>query len=273
MPLEKTEAVILKLFNWSESSRMVVLFSRDYGKITLVDKGGRRFTSKRGRLVPFARLEITFYPSKKATSGYVSEAELIELFPFEKEGTLGRLAYASAACELLYHLLSDEQPQQPLYSLFISFLQLTEAVEKNSLPPLFIAFFLRLLSQLGYHPSLAHCVGCGQAARIPDSESKAVHFCPERGGIVCSACQTPGDYYIPLSGENAKLLVTLQSASLNEAVSLPIGYNEVTHLLDALTKFMSCQTGISAHLKSLGFLEKLKNSHPANGKRTEEYGP
>jgi DNA repair protein RecO (recombination protein O) len=260
MPLKKTEAVILKLFNWSESSRTVSLFSRDFGKITLVDKGGRRLISKRGRLVPFARLEITFYTSEKSAKGYVSETELIELFAFEKEGTLGRLAYASAACELLYHLLSDEQPQQPLYSFFISFLELTETVEKRSLPVLFIAFFLRLLSQLGYHPSLARCVGCGQEVRLPKGETGEIHFCPERGGIVCPSCQRPGEYYIPFSKENARLSVALQSASLNEAAGLPIGYNDVTRLLEMLTDFVNCQTGISAPLKSLGFLEKLKNS-------------
>lgn len=266
MSIEKTEAVLLKAFNWSESSRSVVLFSRDYGKITLTDKGGRRFTSKRGRLVPFARLGIIFYKSERSGGGYVSEIELIESFSFEKEGALGRLAYASAACELLYQLLSDEQPHQPLYACFVSFLQLTEAAEKISLSPLFIAYFLRALSHLGYHPSLAHCVGCGQEPRYEESTRDDVPFCPERGGIVCKACQTPGDYYIPLSKENARLLVVLQSASLNEAARLPIGYNDVTLLLDALTSFTKYQTGMNAPLKSLGFLEKLKNSTRTNGK-------
>jgi len=271
MPLEKTEAVILKMYNWSESSRTVELFTRDYGKIALVDKGGRRFTSKRGRLVPFARLEITFYRSEKATTGgYVSETELVELFALEKEGTMGRLAYASAACELLHRLVSDEQPQPPLYSFFVEFLKQVENVDKRSLSPLFLAFFLRLLSMLGYHPSLASCVGCGRVVDAPVTGTEEVLFCPERGGTVCSACQTPGDYYIPISYESSRYLVALQKASLSEAAGVPIGYREATRLVEALLKFVGFQTGTVSDLKSLEFLEKLKNSYQENGKGNKQ---
>ena len=265
MPLEKTEAVILKSFNWSESSRTVELFSRDFGKITLLDKGGRRFKSKRGRLVPFARLEITFYKSEKSSTGYVSETELIELFGFEKEGTMGRLAYASAACELLHHLLPDEQPQPSLYGFFVTFLKLTETAEKGSLPRLFLAFFLRLLSQLGYHPSLADCVGCGRPIKTAQAKAGEVLFCPERGGVVCAACQTVGDYYIPFSRESSMHLAALQNASLSEAAGMPIGYREVSCFVEALIKFVSYQTGAVSRLKSLEFLEKLNNGYRASG--------
>jgi len=260
MSLEKTEAIILRTANWSESSRTVTLFSRDFGKMTLVDKGGRRFTARRGRLMPFARLEITFYASEKSARGYVSEVELVQLFAFEKEGTLGRLAYASAACELLNLLLSDREPQPSLYRLFVTFLQLTESSPKQSLPLLFIGFLLHLLSHLGYQPSLSHCVGCGRALPDADQPATTQDFSPERGGFVCGSCQTPGEYYLALSGRNAQLLRQLQSASLNEAVGRSIGYKDASLVLEALVQLVNYQTGITVPLKSLGFLEKLKNS-------------
>ncbi len=267
MALEKSEAVILKSSNWSESSRIVELFSREFGKIALVDKGGRRFKSKRGRLMPFARLEITFYKSEKTPTGYVSEAQLVELYGFEKEGTIGRLAYASAACELLHHLLSNEQPQPSLYRLFITFLKLTETVEKECLPPLFLAFFLHLLSELGYRPSLANCAGCGKPLKTSGVEAEEVLFCPERGGVVCVTCKITGDYYIALSRESSVYLAALQDTPLGEAVGAPIAYGEVSRLLEALVQFVGYQTGVVSRLKSLEFLEKLKNGHLSNGKR------
>jgi DNA repair protein RecO (recombination protein O) len=259
MPLEKTEAVILRTANWSESSRTVVAFSRDFGKMTLVDKGGRRFSTKRGRLVPFARLEITFYASGKSGQGYVSDTEVMKLYAFEKDGTLGRLAYASAACELLNHLLSDQEPQEQLYRLFIAFLELTETAEKKALSALFICFFLHLLTNLGYHLSLTRCVGCEKPTATDGGKIEEFQFSPDRGGIVCNACQTPGEYYLLLSKENARRLVALQDASLTDAASIPIGYTDAAYLLDMLTKFTVSHTGMSGQLKSLGFLEKLKN--------------
>jgi len=262
MSLEKTEAVVLKAFNWAESSRTVVFFSRRFGRIALVDKGGRSIKAKRGRIVTFATLELTFYDSHKETRGYIRDVDPVETCSFEKNGTVGRLAYGSAACELLNLLLPEEEPQPDLYDYFVSFLKYTEAADKRSLPGLFLAFFLRTLSHLGYHPSLTHCAGCGRqaastAARPPDGH---VHFYPDKGGILCSSCQTATDYYIRLSTACFERLVALQSASLNEAAGMPIAYADTELLLDALTKFVSSQTGLSGELKSLAFLKKLKET-------------
>jgi len=210
--------------------------------------------------MPFTRLEVTFYNSEKETRGYVSDSEPIEWFMFEKEGTLGRLAYGSAACELLYLLLPEEEPQGALYVYFVSFLQHINADDRRSLPGLFLAFFLRVLSQLGYHPSLAYCVGCGKDIDEPGQRSDPVLFSPERGGRVCQACQRVGEYYIGLSPDGFDLLSRLQTASLDEASALPVRYQDAALLVEALTKFLSYHSEVKSDLKSLEFLEKLRTS-------------
>jgi DNA repair protein RecO len=259
MALETSEAIILKAFNWSESSRTVHFFTRRFGKLALVDKAGRSLKSKRGRLMPFARTELTFYRSEKTTSGYISSADLVELFSFEKEGNLGRLAYGSAGCELLYLLLPEDEPQTGLYDYLTRFLRHLDQDDKKHLPALFLTFFLRLLSQLGYHPSLNFCVGCSKP--IDEfSQQETFAFSPARGGIVSPACQKPGEYYIDLPVADLKILAALQVSSLEEASCLPLGYQHAAQLVDALTRFLSYQAGTKPELKSLEFLEKLKNS-------------
>lgn len=259
MSLEKSEAILLKAFNWSESSRTVVFFSREFGKIALVDKGGRTLKSRRGRVMPFARLELTFYHSEKETRGYIREIELVEAYAFEENGNLGRLAYASAAAELMNLLLPEEEPQPGLYAYFANFLNLLQNCDKTCLPSLFVAFYLRVLSQLGYHPSLSYCVGCGKEL-TKFTENKDRMFAVERGGIVCPACQKPGDYYIGFSDDSLARLVALQTSSLSEAATIAIGFKEASRFMEALTKFLASQTGFKAELKSLAFIEKLKNS-------------
>jgi DNA repair protein RecO (recombination protein O) len=260
MPLEKSEAFILKLFNWSESSRTVVFFSRDFGKLPLVDKGGRRFKSKRGRLLQFARMELTFYSSEKTTSGYISDSEILELYSFEKEGTLGRLAYGSAACELVYLLLPEQQPQPTSYEYCLTYFRIVARADKQYLPAIFLTFYIRLMSQLGYRPSLAYCVGCSKELEKIVAEESQPLFSPERGGMTCRACQRAGEQYIPLSADGARLLAALQRASLDEAASLPVGYQDAALLTEALTKFLKYHSGLVSDLKSLAFLEKLKKA-------------
>lgn len=276
MPLENTDAVVLRTFNWSESSRTVLFFTRKFGKIALVDRGGRSIKSKRGRVVSFALMELTFYTSEKESNGYIREVDTMQAFSFEKDGAVGRLAYGSAACETLNMLLPDEEPQAALFAYFVDFLNATEHADKRSLPALFLAFFLRVLSHLGYHPSLTHCPACGQAsqagvlaaarpsqASVDQADSpptEFVQFYPERGGVLCKSCQTAADHYIRLSQAGFAHLVALQTASLNEAAAMPIAYADTELLLEAMTKFMSFQTGLSAKIKSLEFLKKLKDT-------------
>lgn len=263
MPLEKSEAVILKMFNWSESSRTVLFFTRDYGKLPLVDKGGRSIKSKRGRLQQFARLEMTFYSSQKETSGYVSDCELLEIFPLDADGELGRLAYASAACELLYLLLPEKEEQAGLYAYFLSYLRKLGRADKRFLPAVFVAFFLRTISQLGYHPSISYCVGCNKEVSLFGDATADFMFSPERGGLVCPSCQKPGEYYIPLSAGGRRVLTTLQQASLDEAATVPIGFQEATFLVELLANFLKYHSGLVSDLKSVEFLEKLKKSQPS----------
>lgn len=270
MAIEKSEAIVLKTYNWAESSRTVVFFTYTFGRLSLINKGGRSIKSKRGRIIPFTRMEITFYHSEKESRGYISEIEIVESFSFEKDGTLGRLAYGSAACELLLRLLPEEHPQPQLFNYFISFLKIIEKTEKKYLVAVFIAFYLRLLSQLGYHPSLAYCASCGKDLHENSHKTeqsrktcKRQKICQwqfgiNKGGIVCKTCQKLEDDYISFSEKSYKLLWGLQTASLIEAAAMPISLKDAGGLLDVLTRFVSNQTGLNMELKSLAFIEKLK---------------
>lgn len=260
MALEKSEAVLLKMFNWSESSRTAVFLTQRFGKMPLVDKGGRSAKSKRGRLMSFAHLEISFYKSEKQTTGYLSDCDILEEFSVEKEGSLGRLAYGSAAAELLNLLLPEGEAQPALFAYFLRFLRQVSDAGKQFLPAIFVAFYLRTMSQLGYHPSLGFCTGCRKEAEKIEPGDGQMMFSPERGGLVCPSCQKPGEYYIGLSAEQLRLLSVLQRASLDEAATVPIGFQEASLLVDTLTKFLKYHSGLISDIKSLKFLDKLKSS-------------
>lgn len=45
MSQEKTHALVIRLVDWSESSRVVTLFTRDFGKIGVIAKGAKRLRS------------------------------------------------------------------------------------------------------------------------------------------------------------------------------------------------------------------------------------
>ena len=52
----------------------------------------------------------------------------------------------------------------------------------------------------------------------------------------------------------------LQRASLEEGATVPIAFGEASLLIEALTKFLKYHSGLNSDIKSLEFLDKLKNS-------------
>lgn len=260
MSLQKTEALILKMFNWSESSRTVHFLTPDSGRLSLIDKGGRSMKSKRGRMIQFARLEVTFYSSRKESTGYISDVEILEAFTFEEDGSLGRLAYGSAACELLHQLLPESEAHPEVYSYLVTYLNKLSRVEKRFLPALFLTFFLRGMSLLGYHPQVAFCVGCENSQEEVTSSDRKLMFSPERGGLVCTACQKPAERYIGVSVDGLRLLSVLQRASLDEAAMVPVTFSEATLLVEMLADFLRYHSGLVSQLKALQFLNKLRSS-------------
>jgi len=268
MPQVKSEGIILKSVNWKENSRIVTFFTDNAGRQSIIDRGGRSMKSKRGRLQTFSRLEIEYFKSEKSGAGYLTEVELLESFLLEKEGALGRLTFASAAVEILFDLLAEDEPHPEIYDITIQFLRLTDTGSKGGLAPLFLAYFLKILSYLGYRPNFAGCVSCGK-----DKESSAIElnngedekkgkfyfFSPEKGGLVCSSCQTMGEYYIKLQSERLEMIYRLQTSSLAEAGRMRLGFDEAEEIIGILTDFMRYQTG-AKQLNSIKFLEKLRKA-------------
>lgn len=267
MPQLKSEGIVLKSVNWKEHSKIVTVFTDNAGRQSIVDRGGRSLKSRRGRLITFSRLELTWFKSERSGTGYISEVEPLENWQFEKEGTLGRLTFASAALELLHDLLPDDEPQEGLYHLTVQYLRQLDRIVRTAVIPIFLAYFLKLLSFLGYRPNFAGCISCARESSeiIFTNSNGATYyvFSPERGGLVCSACQIAGEYYIKLHPERLNKIYSLQTASLAESARTKLRLEEAEEILELLTGFTKYQTG-TRELNSLKFLDKLKKTSLRN---------
>src|SRR6187549_1204547 len=89
MSAEKAEGLILRVTDFSETSRIVVLMTREFGKISALAKGGRRLKGPfESALDLLTTCQIVFL--RKSTSGLdlLTEAKLVERFhPEERELT------------------------------------------------------------------------------------------------------------------------------------------------------------------------------------------
>jgi DNA repair protein RecO (recombination protein O) len=145
----KTDAVVLSKLNYGDSSSIVSLFTKDYGKLSVMLKGGRNPKSKLSLIVdPINYLEVIFYNTPSRDLQILSSADIKAHFHKIKED-LDKLKYAHSVIELVKNLSVEHEANKKLFSGIIRILELIEEGKENSAVS-FGRFFLFFLKELGY---------------------------------------------------------------------------------------------------------------------------
>lgn len=148
------EACLLHRYDWSESSLIVELFTREQGRLAAVAKGAKRPHSQlRPVLLPFQRLHIALARSASEATEVqtLRSAEWAGGRPMLSGGSLFRGFYLN---ELLLKLLARHDPFPALFDAYLETLPaLAEADDAQSQAAL-RAFELRLLRETGVLPEL-----------------------------------------------------------------------------------------------------------------------
>jgi DNA repair protein RecO (recombination protein O) len=180
--LVTTEGVVLKRYALGDTSRIVVVYSRDLGLLKLVAKGARKTPNRFGfALEPLSRSRLVLYHKPDHDLHLVSQAEVITAIG-SRIHDLTRLTHAQAAIELVDRLVWGEEPHREWYTLLVETLEATAVAPLASLSAVTLAFELQTASLLGYRPRLDACAECGQ----PPSSRRL--FSPARGGLLCDRC-------------------------------------------------------------------------------------
>jgi len=111
----KTEAIVLKRRNFGEADRILTIFTKYNGKITVKAPGVRRITSRRSSHIELLNLSIfTLYKSSKTFFPIVTEAQVLEDFFLIKDN-LEKIGYAYYICELINGLCPDNQENRSVF--------------------------------------------------------------------------------------------------------------------------------------------------------------
>lgn len=164
-------AFVLHSYPYKETSLIVDVFSRDYGRIALIAKGAKRPHSKlRGVLQTFQPLSVGW--SGKGDVRTLIQAEWIGgLLPLEKSALLCGF-YLN---ELLVKLLARDDAHPVLFDHYIA--TLNELAHDEPAPIVLRKFERALLKETGVGGNFTKCAATGQ----PIEESKIYVVDPERG--------------------------------------------------------------------------------------------
>jgi len=207
MAAEKTDGIVLRVIAFSETSCIVTMMTRDFGKITLMAKGARRPKSPfEAALDVLAICRIVFLHKTSGAMSLLTEAKLERRFR-SSATNLKRLYSAYYIVELL-NILTDEGDSNPeLFELADKTIRLIDSdqIEEDLLNLELLKFELSLLDLLGHLPMLTKCVSCGREK----TTLARVHFGLNAGGILCHGCRKGQANVVSLSPGGLQYLLDL----------------------------------------------------------------
>ena len=178
-----TEGIVLRQRKIANNRRMIVLFTKQYGKVSAGTSINEKSRGKSAlALRPFTYAEYSIFKGREAYS--IDSASVSKSF-YSIGEDIDRFMAASAFIEYLDKALAEGEPMPKLFDLSLEFLQ-SVSVSNSSPDTLLYAFITKTLRMLGVAPELGCCVNCGK--RAEDFGAGFKSFSVSSGGIICPDC-------------------------------------------------------------------------------------
>lgn len=242
MAAEKTMGIVVRIVEFSESSCIATMLTRDFGKITALAKGARRRKSPfEGALDLLSTSRIVFLHKTSEALDLLTEAKLERCFR-SASSDLNRLYAGYYVAELVTAMTDEADPCPDLYDLAEDVLLGLDQTE--TICDQLFRLEVGALTILGHKPMLEHCAGCGREKTIA---TKRVNFGLHAGGIFCDRCRQGKTNVISLTSDTWEVLVQIAKCqSIDSIKTLPECRTEMRMFLN---QYMSHHLGYKPRLQ------------------------
>ena len=201
----KTEAVVLSKLKYGDTSIIASLYTKDYGKLSGIIKGGRNPKSKMGSVVnPLNHLEMVLYKKDSRDIQLISSVSIISHYQGINDN-FDKLKYGLSILELLKKLTPEHEANLRLFNGTVRILTLLETSNESPLV-LFGRYYIFFLKEIGYEPQLEKCVSCGKSNLV--NENLAYNY---ELGIFCEECSRDKVSVFSISMELFEYLICLKN--------------------------------------------------------------
>ena len=159
-PPATLQSFVLHRYDWSESSLILDLFTREQGRLAVAAKGAKRPSSQlRSVLLPFQRLQVSLARGREhADDAAPPEVQTLRAAEWAGGAAMltGAALFAGFHCnELLLKLLARHDPHPQLFDAYAQTLPLLASRDDASVQAALRAFEFVLLKEVGVLPDLS----------------------------------------------------------------------------------------------------------------------
>ena len=228
MEITKVKGIIISENAYSETSKLLNIFTEEYGIISVIAKGAKSIKSPIRSVTTKLTYAIFQIYYKKGKLSTLVCADVINPFTEIKKDLL-KISYASFLLELTSQVLKQTN-EKDIFKLII----ITNILE------------LKYLDYLGIKPVLDSCAVCGRPSAITVSTSK--------GGFVCANCHTNEKI---VDKKTINVLRKLYHVDISKISKIKLSNNTRKEIDDFINEYYDRYSGL--YLKSKNFLKSIKN--------------
>ncbi|HVB52623.1 MAG TPA: DNA repair protein RecO [Candidatus Acidoferrales bacterium] len=200
--LVSDEGIVLRRRAFAEADRILVIFTRDQGKLSVLARGARRAKARNAAgLDLLTRSELLLVPGR--SMAVLAQARPVGL-PWP--GTdIVRTACGGVLAELVDATLEEGHPDPELYQLIVGARERMADLSCDARLELTLSS-LQIAAVGGYLPELRRCAICGEELQDRDGG-----FLPAMGGVVQGDCGTGQLGVLPCSAPALRVLRRMEA--------------------------------------------------------------
>ena len=240
--MEKIEGIVISSKDFKESSKILNIFTREYGIIGVIAKGCKTLKSPLRSVTERLTYGYFYLNYKEDKLSILSSVDIINPFKNIKMD-IEKISYASYIVDLANQVYKQNNNEN-IYDLLISSILKIN----DNFDPMVITNILELkyLDYLGVMPVLDRCSICGSAKAIETLSSS-------RGGYICVNC-FKNDRVV--SSKTIKLIRMFYYVDISKIEKLDISDLCKMEINTFLDEYYENYTGL--YLKSKSFINSLK---------------
>jgi len=251
MPVQKTEAIVIRSQSLGELDKIITYFTQSFGKVRAVARGVKRPKSRFGGSLELLNYgDLVFFERPNKDLQIINSFDVSEPFNALKDD-LTKTAYSFYIAELIDATEAEGKANEAVFQLMLKTLSVMKEITDVEL--LAHAFELQLLTLTGFKPQLYRCVACGG-----ELDEKQLRFSSPLGGMLCNNCFYRDASAIPLSPGAGKLMRKLQTIDLQLILRFGATRPVKLELNRVLSAFITFQ--LEKRFKSLDFIASLSDT-------------
>ena len=239
--LEKTHAIALHSIRYGDNSLIVYLYTKGFGRLTLMVNGAfsrGRSTKKAVFFQSLNQLNIVFYKGNSYGMGRLKEVSPSLTFKTSPYNPTKR-AIALFIGEVIYRTIREEESNHSLFNFLERSIQTLDKQEKAT-ANFHLLFLAHLSKYVGFYPS--------------GNYAESTPFFDIKNG--CFVQEEPKHplFFSPTYGQ---LLSKLIETEIEQCQSLAIKGDQRSEFLDLMLKFLAFHMGTQHEIKSLPILSQV----------------